>query len=217
MVHNTFRIRKTNNLKVTRNLRENSLWTTWRVGGRGEYFHETFVRHHSNPSKYVIFIVFLWFLRIFIINHEKFSRRLLRVTFKLFVFILILNVLWEVFPFKCNECFQFFDCDYSTMKLSTLEYCNLNTYETNTWHLSGREATRHCNGRIFQLTKYRRKQIEDKIHCTASKLDETWLKSSLMSHLSLCESTTTGWCLRDATIKSKQDGKTWLLSCFRGG
>jgi hypothetical protein len=106
-------------------------------------------------------------------------------------FILILNVLWEVFPFKCNECFQFFDCDYSTMKYSW-RYCNLNTYETNKWHLSGREATRHCNGRIFQLTKYRRKQIEDKIHCTASKLDETWLKSSLMSHLSLCESTTTG-------------------------
>jgi hypothetical protein len=26
---------------------------------RGEYFHETFVRHHSNLTKYTIYIVFL--------------------------------------------------------------------------------------------------------------------------------------------------------------
>jgi hypothetical protein len=28
----------------------------------GSYFHETFVRHHSNLTKYIVFIVFLWFM-----------------------------------------------------------------------------------------------------------------------------------------------------------
>ena len=46
---------KTNHLKVTRNLRENFSWTHDRGGG---YFHETFVRHHSNLTKYIVFIVF---------------------------------------------------------------------------------------------------------------------------------------------------------------
>jgi hypothetical protein len=31
-------------------------------GQGGEYFHETFVRHHSNLTKYIEFIVFLWFM-----------------------------------------------------------------------------------------------------------------------------------------------------------
>jgi hypothetical protein len=31
-------------------------------GGGGEYYPETFPRHHSNPTKYIIFIVFLWFM-----------------------------------------------------------------------------------------------------------------------------------------------------------
>jgi hypothetical protein len=33
--------------------------------------------------------------------------------------------------------------------------------------------------------------IEDKIHCTVSKLHETWLKT-FFSHLLLCKNTTTG-------------------------
>jgi hypothetical protein len=32
---------------------------TWQGGG-GEYFHERFVRHHINITKYIVFIVFLW-------------------------------------------------------------------------------------------------------------------------------------------------------------
>jgi hypothetical protein len=47
---------KRSNLKVTRK-RENSSWATWQGGC--EYFHETFVRHHSNLTKHTIFIVFL--------------------------------------------------------------------------------------------------------------------------------------------------------------
>jgi hypothetical protein len=43
------------------------------------------------------------------------------------------------------------------------------------------------------------------------------LAEIFFSHLSLCKSTTTGWYLRDLAIKSKQHGKIWLKSCFRGG
>jgi hypothetical protein len=52
---------KTNNSKVTRNLREKSSGLL--AGGGGwdgvEYFHETFVRHHSKSTKNIIFIAFL--------------------------------------------------------------------------------------------------------------------------------------------------------------
>ena len=40
------------------------------------------------------------------------------------------------------------------------------------WHLSGRESATY--GRNIEGHN-----IEDKIHCTAAKLAETWLKSSL--------------------------------------
>jgi hypothetical protein len=48
--------------------------------------------------------------------------------------------------------------------------------KTKKWHLSGREAVsqwRHISRNIEGHN------IEDKIHCTVSKLDETWLKYSL--------------------------------------
>jgi hypothetical protein len=54
------------------------------------------------------------------------------------------------------------------------------------------------------------------MQCTVSKLDETFFEI-FFSHLWLCKSTTTGWYLPDSAIKSKQDGKIWLKSCFRGG
>ena len=47
---------KTNHMKVTRNLRENFSWTHDRGEG---YFHETFVRHHINLTKYILFTVYL--------------------------------------------------------------------------------------------------------------------------------------------------------------
>jgi hypothetical protein len=50
---------KRSNLKVTRKVRENSSWATWQGG---EYFHETFVRHHINLTKYTIFIECLWLM-----------------------------------------------------------------------------------------------------------------------------------------------------------
>jgi hypothetical protein len=59
------------------------------------------------------------------------------------------------------------------------QFYNVNEVLLDKWHLSGREATRHCNG--GNLTKsVEVHNIQDKIHCTASKLDETWLKSSLV-------------------------------------
>jgi hypothetical protein len=49
--------------------------------------------------------------------------------------------------------------------------------KTKKWHLSGRESAslkwRHIRRNIEGHN------IEDKIHCTASKLAKTWLKSSL--------------------------------------
>ena len=75
--HNKFRIGiKTNHLKVTRNLRENS------STGGGEYFHETLFATTAIQvsTKYVVFIVFYdlkikiknnKYLRIFIINHKN--------------------------------------------------------------------------------------------------------------------------------------------------
>jgi hypothetical protein len=51
---------------------QSNLGTTgYMMGGRGKYFHETFVRHHSNPTKYILFTVFLW-LMIKICKHLLF-------------------------------------------------------------------------------------------------------------------------------------------------
>ena len=78
--------------------------------------------------------------------------------------------------------------------------------KTNKWHLSDREAARHCNG--GNLTKYRRRQYRSKIHRTVSKFDETWCKFSLaIYHYVKLQQVTTGLYLRDSAIKSKQDGK----------
>jgi hypothetical protein len=57
------------------------------------------------------------------VGHEEFSRTCTWLSNYLF-FILILNALWEVFPFKCNynATFQFFDWDYSTMKCFWILY-----------------------------------------------------------------------------------------------
>jgi hypothetical protein len=76
--HNKFRIGiKTNHLKVTRNLRENS------STGGGRIFSRNVFRHHSRiqvSTKYIVFIVFYdlkieiknnKYLRIFIINHKN--------------------------------------------------------------------------------------------------------------------------------------------------
>jgi hypothetical protein len=49
--------------------------------------------------------------------------------------------------------------------------------ETKKWYLSGKEAASYCNGAIFH--EISKDNNEDKIHCTVSKLDETWLKYSL--------------------------------------
>ena len=49
--------------------------------------------------------------------------------------------------------------------------------KTKKWHLSGRKSA------SIKMAAYGRNieghNIEDKIHCTAPKLAETWLKSSL--------------------------------------
>ena len=58
------------------------------------------------------------------------------------------------------------------------------------------------------------KKIGDKIHCTASKVDETWLS---LSHLLLFNSVRIWWYLRESTIKSKSRRQIWLKSCFSGG
>ena len=62
---------KRSNLKVTRKFAK----TPRGLHDRGvEYFHETFVRHHSNLTKYIIYIVFLWFMIktiIFAYFHHK--------------------------------------------------------------------------------------------------------------------------------------------------
>jgi hypothetical protein len=71
----------------------------------------------------------------------------------------------------------------------------------------------NCNGAISHEIS---KDTIDKIYCTVSKLQ--WnLVETFFSHLWLCKIKTTGWYLRDSTIKSKQDCKIWLKSCFRGG
>jgi hypothetical protein len=49
--------------------------------------------------------------------------------------------------------------------------------KTNKCHLSGREEASHCNGNMFDEMS---KDTISKIKYTASKLDETWLKSSLV-------------------------------------
>jgi hypothetical protein len=70
---------KTNNLKFTRNLRENS---SWLLDRGGEYFHETLFAATAIQvsTKYIVFIVFYdlkikiknnKYLRIFIINHKN--------------------------------------------------------------------------------------------------------------------------------------------------
>jgi uncharacterized protein (DUF2252 family) len=51
--------------------------------------------------------------------------------------------------------------------------------KTKKWHLLGREVAKHCKWRQSDEMSIEGHNIEDKIHCTASKLDETWLKSSL--------------------------------------
>jgi hypothetical protein len=50
---------KRSNLKVTRKFTKTPRGLHDRGG---EYFHETFVRHHSNLIKYIIFILFLGFM-----------------------------------------------------------------------------------------------------------------------------------------------------------
>jgi hypothetical protein len=94
------------------------------------------------------------------------------------------------------------------LQWSTLGCCNLDAYENEF------EEVAFIRQRSGEPLKWRQfdeisHNIEDKIHCTVSKLHETWLKI-FFSHLSLCKSTTTGWYLRDSAIKSKQDGKIWL-------
>ena len=96
----------------------------------------------------------------------------------------------------------------------TLGYCNINTYEDEEvafiWQRMGEQLKwRHIRRNIEGHN------IEDKIHCTASKLAENWLKSSLAIY-HIYKSSTTGCYLRDLAILSKQDGKIWLKSCFRG-
>jgi hypothetical protein len=55
--------------------------------------------------------------------------------------------------------------------------------------------------------------IEVKIHCTVSQLDETWLKYSLALYDYVQLQQLDDIC----EIKSNQDGKIWLKSCFHGG
>jgi hypothetical protein len=63
--------------------------------------------------------------------------------------------------------------------------------KTKKWHLSGRDRSGEALKWHHISRNIEGHNIEDKIHCTVSKLDETWLKSSL-AILSLCKSTTTG-------------------------
>jgi hypothetical protein len=58
--------------------------------------------------------------------------------------------------------------------------------------------------------------IEGKIHCTVSKLDETWLKYSLAIYHYVKVQQLDDICETRRSIKSKQDCKIWLKSCFRG-
>jgi hypothetical protein len=87
--------------------------------------------------------------------------------------------------------------------------------KTKKWHLSGREAASHCNGAIFHEIS---KDTISKIKYTAlfSNLMKPSLKSSSAIYDYVKVQQLDDICQIPA-IKSKQDGKIRLKSCFRGG
>jgi hypothetical protein len=105
-----FRFKKKKSFESHAQSSRKLLVDTWQGGG--EYFHETFVRHHRNITKYIVFIVFLWFMINTINICVVLSTRSFREDFAWlsndFFFILNLNGIREGFSFQMGQMLSIF-------------------------------------------------------------------------------------------------------------